>query len=337
MNPILALDTQIVLLCQTLGDWLLAPMTALSLLGSAQFYIIAAAIAYWCWNSRLTLRIATVLFVSSGVNAALKIAWHQPRPYWFDSSVRALSSERSFGLPSGHAQMSTSLWALLAAIYRRAWLWAAALVLLILIGFSRIYLGVHFLTDVVAGWTIGAFIVLAFVRWEPAVSRWLADLATGLQVLVALAASAMLLLFTRISLVSVTPWVMPDIWGRNIATSGAKAANPLDPQTAAFAAGALFGLFACKWKLSPRGGFRTDGSVSQRVLRCIVGLPVVAILWFGPKYLLHPPDAGWSMLLNYLQAALVGAWVSTGAPLLFLRLKLVQPEDHEIAKSTLTA
>ncbi len=79
-----------------------------------------------------------------------------PCPYWLSQEVIALASQENFGLPSGHAQNALSVWGLLAASSSRRWAWPVVAVLVFLIGLSRIYLGVHFPTDVLGGWLVAA-------------------------------------------------------------------------------------------------------------------------------------------------------------------------------------
>lgn len=80
----------------------------------------------------------------------------------------AFYPEHNFSFPSGHATTSMALWGILAYFgyrlleerWQRRVVLAAAGVLILMVGFSRIYLGVHFLSDVLAGFLLGAMWVL---------------------------------------------------------------------------------------------------------------------------------------------------------------------------------
>jgi len=89
------------------------------------------------------------------LSLALKYGFHRPRPVPFFGSA-----PRSFSFPSGHSLFSFCFYGVLAGLItarvRSLWLrvlvWASAAVLIFAIGISRIYLGVHYPSDVVAGY-----------------------------------------------------------------------------------------------------------------------------------------------------------------------------------------
>jgi membrane-associated phospholipid phosphatase len=91
------------------------------------------------------------------VQEALKLAVGRARPELWPRLV----TQPGFSFPSGHAIAAATFFPLLAATASRAWpdarrwAWAAALLLGFYVGFGRMYLGVHWPTDVVAGWAIG--------------------------------------------------------------------------------------------------------------------------------------------------------------------------------------
>ena len=94
------------------------------------------------------------------VNSYLKIAFDRPRPDFVGHLVEVATAS----LPSGHATLSAvaylTLGALLARTQPNRWLQlyivSASIGLTLLVGMSRVYLGVHYPTDVLAGWCLGA-------------------------------------------------------------------------------------------------------------------------------------------------------------------------------------
>jgi membrane-associated phospholipid phosphatase len=177
-------------------------MQFFSFLGVEDFFMLALPMLYWCVDSMLGMRVALILMLSANINAAFKLALHGPRPYWYSPKVRGLATETSFGVPSGHAQGAVVFWGLLAAYLRKWWGWLVAILLMLLIGLSRLYMGVHFLHAVLLGWLIGGVILwLALRFWDP-VLAWAKKLSVGWQVLCAFLASLVLILLP----------VIPFIW-----------------------------------------------------------------------------------------------------------------------------
>jgi hypothetical protein len=280
-------------------------------------------VLYWCVDSRLGIRVALILMLSTGVNDALKLAFHGPRPYWYSAEVKGLASETSFGVPSGHAQNAMVLWGMMAAWLKKWWAWLAAGLVIFFIGISRLYLGVHFPHDVLVGWLIGGLLLwLMFRFWDPA-EAWLSKMSFGGQVLVAFCASLVLILLPLIPYLwlKLTNWQPDPAW--------ASFATEAITMSGAFtSAGTLFGLgIGLAW-LTRQGGFKTSGAWWQLVLRFVLGLVGVLVFYVGLDKLfgLIAPDAEAVLpfILRFLRYALIGAWVAGGAPWTFLRLKLAE-------------
>ncbi|MFN8475084.1 MAG: phosphatase PAP2 family protein [Anaerolineae bacterium] len=310
---------------QGLGGWLTAPMQLLTFMGRVEFYLLLLPILYWCVSTALGLRVGMILLLSASLNDLLKMAFAQPRPYWVDPSVRALSPETTFGAPSGHAQNAVAVWGVIASAIGTRLAWAAAIVLMILIGLSRVYLGAHFLSDVVVGWLIGALLLAAFLRWEKPVGLWFKGQSLGAQVLVALATSLALIAAAA----ALAAWrgatPLPETWASNArAASGADIA-PLGVQATLTTAGALFGLIVGWAWLDRRGGFSAGGVWQKRLGRLLVGMVGLAILWFGLGAVLPRDTSLVADVLRYARYALIGAWVAGIAPYLFRRLRLADP------------
>jgi membrane-associated phospholipid phosphatase len=91
-------------------------------------------------------------------NVFLKELLHLPRPYFLDPNLASAAAQATGtgpGLPSGHAQMTTTFWFARAARFGQAWLWGLAVIAVGLVSLSRLYLGVHFLQDVLVGLLLG--------------------------------------------------------------------------------------------------------------------------------------------------------------------------------------
>jgi membrane-associated phospholipid phosphatase len=272
-----------------------AAMKGLSLLGTEYFYLALLPLLYWCVDKRRGIRIGILVFLSCAVNLRLKLLFAQPRPYDLDPSL-GMVAESGFGLPSGHAQTTTVLCGSASPLFRAPWGLVLAIVLPFLVGISRIYLGVHFPTDVIAGWAIGAAILgldrLFGERIERFFSRLRDSLALALVAAVAL--------------------------GMNV----------LYMQDTSFS-GAFFGLAGASIYARRGPSFSVSGSFFRRSLRYLFGMATVAIVYALPKLLLAGLEVGGPPLVRFLRYALLGGWVAAGAPWLFLKMGLAQPEPKD--------
>ena len=123
--------------------------------------VLLAAAYFWIRGQRLQA-VFIALSISGAIllTSVLKIAFHRARPEPFFG----LATPRSYSFPSGHALESFCVYAMLAHLLapnartfgRRVAIWTLASLVFLLIGFSRIYLGVHYPTDVIAGYAAGA-------------------------------------------------------------------------------------------------------------------------------------------------------------------------------------
>lgn len=318
----------IVLLFQNLGEWLLVPMKVLSFLGSPEFYLLVMPFLYWSIDAVLGIRIGIILFLSAAFNYYLKVIFHTGRPFWVSREVESYAYEYDFAIPSGHAQLSSAYFGLLAASLKRRWVWALSLVLIFLIGISRIYLAVHFPQDVILGWCAGFLLLWIFLRVEDSVGSWFSERSLPMAVLVLFAASMAMLLTGFLLRSVVSSWQIPAAWIENarLAFPEEELFDPLKISKLMLASGAFFGFSSGAVWLSRRGGFDAKGRWLRRITRYLVGVIGVAALWFGLGSLL-PEQAGiQGYILNYALYAVIGLWISALAPLIFLKLNLANPQ-----------
>ena len=161
-----------ILAIQSLGGWLESPMRFFTFLGYENFFFLVLPLLYWSVDASIGLRVALILVSSNTLNAIFKLALASPRPYWVSAQVNPLSVETTFGAPSAHAQNAVAMWGIMAYEVRRRWARVVAFVLAILIGLSRLYLGVHFAQDVIVGWLIGGVLLWAFIVFSRPIAGW---------------------------------------------------------------------------------------------------------------------------------------------------------------------
>jgi len=164
---------------------LLAPLLQITELGSTAAVVVVAlltlalALAIGPWRHGVAGALTMVL--ASVLNGSLKLAIARERP----ELLEPLIDERGFSFPSGHAALAMVAYGILAVVIGRsrlprpgrAALIGALLLLVLLIGLSRVWLGMHYPTDVLAGWIAGAVIVLLYRWFTRTVSREPAEAA----------------------------------------------------------------------------------------------------------------------------------------------------------------
>ncbi len=307
---------------QGLGDWLIGPMGFFTFMGKEEFYLIVMPAILWCFDVGLGIRLGLILLASDGLNGALKLAFGWPRPYWVSDSVRGLASETSFGLPSGHAQNAMALWGRLAAGLRRRWaMWAAAL-LILLISVSRVYLGVHFPSDVIAGWVAGGLLLWAFLRLDPPAVRWLGSLSPGGRVGIAFAAS-LLVLGLQYGILALTAGrAIPPEWAERALAATGEPIAPRSLEGMFSTSGILFGFGGGAGLLSAWGRFDPRGPWLKRLARFLIGLTGVLAIWLGLRSVFPEGEALLALVLRYLRYAAAGFWVAYLGPRVFGWLRL---------------
>ena len=325
MDNLLNSGLQIINWLQNLGTWLTPIMRFITFLGNEQFYLLVAPAILWCIDATLGLRIGLFLMINGMVNAAFKVAFHGPRPYWYSSNVKVLgAAENSFGVPSGHAQNAVVVWGSLAARIKTRAAWTIAIVIMFLIGISRIYLAVHFPHDVLVGWVFGAILLWVMLRCEKPVVDWIKKYQMAVQLLVIFLFSLFLILIVILAQLTLGSWSMPAEWIKN-----AQLAFPTEPELNVFSyhnflssPGAFFGLAAGWIWISKLGGFTTNDPWVKLVLRYILGVIGVLVLYVGLGAIFPEVETFPSYALRYIRYTLIGFWISGFAPWLFVKIKL---------------
>lgn len=155
----------------------LAFFNAITTLGSVGVWVVVLVAGFWLWRSGHRLLLSVWLGTNVGgllVQLALKTFVHRARPQY----AAAYLHGHSYSFPSGHAMQSSVAYVMLVFVgsvasdgwrARRSLLLGIATALALLIGFSRVYLGVHYPSDVVGGfaaataWLIASMIVLGLL------------------------------------------------------------------------------------------------------------------------------------------------------------------------------
>jgi undecaprenyl-diphosphatase len=295
VKPFLDWGIEVVLWFQQFSPALDLPFRSLTFLGNLEFFLILMPLIYWCLDRRMGARLLILFLISAYINSVAKVIADQPRPFHYDSRVKALVHAGGGGLPSGHTQSALVVWGYLAWQSRRRMLWILAGFLMIAVPMSRLYLGVHFPTDLLGGYILGIFLLVLYLQSVLKVEAWL--IQKGLLWQIGLAVGLPILFIC---------------------------VNPKGSIYALNAGSVLLG-FAPGIILERRWiRFCSGGRPLRRTLRFIPGFIVLIGIWMG----LRIAFAGMEpvVLFRIVRYALVGLWCALGAPWLFVRLRLAETE-----------
>jgi membrane-associated phospholipid phosphatase len=319
VNPIYNFGIQLIQALQSMSPSLDSVMKFFSFLGRIEFYLLFIPFIYWAVDDKLGFRLLLVLISTDFLALGFKQILRQPRPYWI-GNVKALAEETTYGIPSSHASDSLAVWGYLAYRLRKNWLWAVSCLIVLLIGVSRLYLGVHFPTDVLGGWLIGLGVIVIFVIGERWIVSRLEQFSIVEQIGIGFVISLVMILIGWIINLLIAPFPDPPEW----AQFALKARGISQYFTLA---GALFGASAGYSIFRARLHFMTRGSGWQKAARYVLGMAGVLLIYQGLDVffgLLASDETAIGLVLRYLRFGAVTFWTIFVAPWIFIKIKLAE-------------
>ncbi len=158
------------------GGFLDAFMELITKLGETSVIVIAIGIIYWGFNKKKGIFLMFSLYTNRIINGFIKITACVYRPWIRDARIKPVPAAQAdatgYSFPSGHSANALSVWGGLAVDTKDGlkcpkWLSALLIILVLLIGFSRNYLGVHTPQDVVVSLVIGAAVLFLTSKLIP--------------------------------------------------------------------------------------------------------------------------------------------------------------------------
>lgn len=138
-----------------LGDYFTGLFHLFTFTGEISFFLVFLPLGFWFGKRPAFARATLLLLFTALFNSLLKAIFQEPRP-----DILHLAEASGWSFPSGHTQAAAALWPWLVLESRRPRWWPAAFVMVFGVALSRVYLGVHFPRDVIAGMAIGGGTVL---------------------------------------------------------------------------------------------------------------------------------------------------------------------------------
>lgn len=289
MDGWIAWGTRVIQWVQAFGSPALDTVfKGITFLGDEQFALLLVPLLYWSVNRALAMHLSFVYLGSAYINTALKAIFAVPRPS--PDIVRVVTSAEGYSLPSGHAQTTSTIWGYLGSQTRKAWFWVFVVVLVLAVALSRVYLGVHYPQDVLAGMLASLVIIVCYNALAKSLGARIARLS----------------IWFKLGLACAVPLLLLVLHAENDTASSM---------------GTLLGLGVGVTLEREWVKFRSSGLVAQRASRFLTGLVVLLALYLGLKMVF---PAG--LFFRAVRYALVGLWASLGAPWLFVKLRLAQAD-----------
>lgn len=178
------------------SDGLTSLMRLITTLGYMEFFMLFLIALLLAIDFKKAFLMFMVLIWTGAITFFFKDHFNLPRPFHVDNTIQLLDGQlgdeatfnfskrgaTSFwaglpadvlaeirqaegvehGFPSGHSSIAIAFWGALAFLFRKKWIIGLCIALMLLVPLSRIYLGVHFLADVLGGITLGGIILAAF-------------------------------------------------------------------------------------------------------------------------------------------------------------------------------
>ena len=146
-----------------------------TLCGDQVLYVLLLGFLYYCWNKDLARYITLNMLVALSFNMQIKELFLRKRPYTVNDSIKCFRppeakgdiydlSVQGYSFPSGHSTNAVTVYSSMAIYLKKPLFTVLGIVMPLLIGLSRIILGVHFPTDVLFGWLTGTIVIL-LVPW----------------------------------------------------------------------------------------------------------------------------------------------------------------------------
>jgi membrane-associated phospholipid phosphatase len=262
----------------------------ITILGEESIYIIFLGIIFWCFDKKFGYKLAFIFLFSSVANCAVKNIFKAPRPIGIEGT-RSLRVETATGysFPSGHTQATAVFWTSIIMKYRKTVLYVIGTFTVMLVGISRMYLGVHWPKDVAIGIVFGIVCsVIGSMLFDYSQKTY------NKTILLIIVIPAVIGLF---------------FWGNS--------------EDYIKSAAVLCSFFVGYVIEDNYIGFTENAPLSTQLLKFFIGITGILVIKIFVKELLPINEIGY-----FIRYFLIGIWTTVCAPLLFLSFKLTSCKNE---------
>lgn len=290
-------EVDIIRTLQTMSNGFLDAVNhILSFFGTEIFFMIVAVVLYWCIDKKFAYRFFNVYILGVALTNVMKISFKRMRPFnAYPREVRSIGDgETSASFPSGHTETISSVSTLLTIKYgkRFRFIPIVGVMLTLLVMMSRMYLGQHYLSDVLCGLWAGILFAITFnflLSLFKDKEEWFVIPAVALSVI----------------LISVL--------------AGLDMLNASEDMLKGLGAFMAFDIGYFAEKKWVKYDVRQNTKWWHYVLRVVIGAGITVAIQYGFKPLLPKSIP---MLHCFLRYFIMAAWASVAAPAIFKAVKI---------------
>ena len=257
--------------------WLTTLLSYLTYFGGLYGFMVLSIIVFWCIDKKCGYFMLALGFVGTVINQFLKILFRIPRPWVLDPKFKpvesAIADAGGFSFPSGHTQNVFATFGGVFAWTKKVWLKVICVVMIVLVAFSRMYLGVHTPLDVGVSCAVG--ILLLAVLYP--VFRSVEEHPNRMYGFIAALALLTLAFFLYSFLWPFPDWMYAEEHFVNITEAR---------HNASILTGALVGMTIGYTLDLNKIRFRTEAKWWAQILKVVIGLVLTLAIIEGPKFVL---------------------------------------------------
>ena len=278
--------------------------SCVTLLGEEIFVIAVIMFVYWCIDKRKGFKMMNIYFLSAAVVAGLKTLFGRVRPFdaYPDKVISVTDKSTDPCFPSGHSASISALASLGVREFPKARkiTLPIGIAVTLLVMFSRMYLGQHYPTDVIAG-AASAVIVVALFGW---LYGFLGNREEYLSFVIAPLAA--------IASVFIGIFADPDF-----------------KDTALTLTGVMISVYACYFAEKRFIRWNEKASIGQNVVKYLIGSAGAMLLYLPFEFSAFENMSVW--VTAFVRFFFIGVWLVLGAPIVFKSLGL-QKSDETVKK-----